>query len=113
MKRTHSYLPATTYALQALGAQIAAARRELRWTAADLADRLGVGPVLVARIEKGAPGTAVGTVLEAAVLCGVPLFGADPQDVTGLAAVAERERDRLALLPARMRRKPVQVSSDF
>lgn len=29
-------------------------------------------PAVVSRIEKGVPGTAVGTVLEAAVVCGVP-----------------------------------------
>lgn len=32
-------------------------------------------PAVVANIEKGAPGTAIGTVLEAAIVCGVPLFG--------------------------------------
>lgn len=113
VKRTRTYLPATTYALQALGAQIAVARRELGWTAAMLAERLGVTPALVTRLEQGAPGTAVGTVFEAAVLCGVPLFDTDPRDTQALAAVADRERLRLALLPSRTRRKPLQVPSDF
>lgn len=113
MKQTRTYLPTTSYALQALGAQIAVARRELGWTAADLAERLGTTAQLVSRIERGAPTTAVGTVVEAAVLCGVGLFGADPDDPTAMAAVAERERLRLALLPSRTRRRTVQVSSDF
>lgn len=80
-KQQHAYLPATLDAVQALGAQVAAARRELGWTAAELAGRLGVTPALVSRIEKGAPGTAIGTVLEAAVVCGVPLFGVDATDL--------------------------------
>ena len=110
MKRVRSYLPATTYALRVLGSQIAASRRELEWTAADLAERLGVNVQLIRKIEQGAPSTAVGTVFEAALLCGVSLFGADPADLEDLAI---REQNRLALLPARTRRKKVQVSDDF
>lgn len=110
MKRTRSYLPTTTSALSVLGSQIAAARRELGWTAADLAERLGVNVQLIRKIEQGAPGTAIGTVFEAAVLCGVSLFGVDPADLEDLAM---RERARLALLPARTRRKKIQVSDDF
>lgn len=113
VRRTHAYLPATEHALSVLGTHIAIARRELGWTAADLAARLGVTPQLVSRIEKGAPGTAIGTVFEAAVLCGIPLFGADPADPRALPELADRERMRLALLPARMRRKRVVTGDDF
>lgn len=113
MKKTHAYLPSTTYALQALGAQIAVARRELGWTAADLAERLGVTAQLVSRLERGSPSTTVGTMFEAAVICGVPLFGADPDDTRAMAALAEHQRLRLALLPSRTRRRAVEVSSDF
>ncbi len=110
MRKTRSVLPATEAALVALGAQVAIARREAGWTAAELAERLGVTPALVTRIEKGSPAVAVGTVLEAAVLCGVPLFGAAPDELAGVAA---RQRDRLALLPARVRTRPRPVSDDF
>jgi transcriptional regulator with XRE-family HTH domain len=107
----HQNLPSTRAALAALGAQIAVARRELGWTAADLAERLGVTAKVVTRIERGEPGTAIGTVFEAAVICGVPLFGVE---AAGLADVAERERARLALLPQRVRRPGVtEVSDDF
>lgn len=109
-KRSHAYLPATREALAALGAQIAAARRELRWTATELAGRLGVTPSVVSRIEAGAPGTAIGTVLEAAVVCGVPLFGVDARD---LGTVADRERARVALLPQRVRPRTPEISDDF
>ncbi|WP_448631044.1 helix-turn-helix transcriptional regulator [Cellulomonas soli] len=110
MKRTHSYLPTTLAATGTLGAQIATARRELGWTAAQLAGRIGVTPAVVARIEKGAPGTAIGTVLEAAVVCGVPLFGVDTAE---LPSVADRTRATLALLPQRVRRPIAEISDDF
>lgn len=110
MKRAHTYLPATLEAVEVLGAQIAAARRELGWTAADLAGRLGVTPHLVGRIEKGSTGTAIGTVLEAAVVCGVPLFGADAQAV---GRAADQARARLALLPKRVRVTTPDLSNDF
>lgn len=109
-KRSHAYLPASREALDALGAQIAAARRDLGWSATDLAGRLGVTRSVVSRIEVGAPATAIGTVLEAAVVCGVPLFGVDARD---LSAVADRERARVALLPRRVRPRTPWISDDF
>ena len=112
MKKVHRYLPATEHALAALGAQVASARRLAGWTVADLAERLGVSRNVITRIEQGAPGTAVGTVLEAAVVCGVPLFGVEPGE---LGRVAETERSRLALLPARVRASAAdaEVDDDF
>ena len=110
MKRTHAYLPSTLDAVATLGAQIGIARRELGWTAAELAGRLGVHPQLIGTIERGAASTAIGTMLEAAVLVGVPLFGADGGE---LRDVAERERTRLALLPQRVRPSTVEISNDF
>jgi len=110
MKRRLSYLPATLDALAILGAQIAAARRELGWTAAELAERVGVTAPLISRIENGRPTTQIGTVFEAAVLCGVPLFG---KDSTELGATARGERNRLALLPTRVRKPPLIIDNDF
>ena len=110
MKKRRMYLPSTEQALIVLGSQIAIARRQLGWTAADFADRLGVNVELISRIERGAPTTAIGTAFEAAVLCGVPLFGADPADLPDL---AQRQRDQLALLPARVRPRALEVSDDF
>jgi len=113
MKKRLTYLPSTTYALRTLGTQIAVARRELGWTAAELAERLGVTPGLLSRIERGTPSCGIGTVLEAAVLCEIPLFETDPEDVRALSAVAETEQLRLALLPSRTRRRVEIVSNDF
>ncbi|MCU4187183.1 helix-turn-helix transcriptional regulator [Acidiferrimicrobium sp. IK] len=110
MKREHTYLPETLDALAALGAQIAAARRELGWTAAELAERVGVSAPLISRIENGRPTSQIGTVFEAAVLCGVALFGGDRAE---LASVARSERNRLALLPARVHHRPTVIVNDF
>ena len=110
MKRSRSLLPATVDAVATLGALIAAHRRELGWTAAMLAERLGVTPATVGRIEAGSPGTAVGTVLEAAVLCRVPLFNADLELLPLLRRRAELER---ALLPDRVQTKTVDIDTDF
>lgn len=110
MKQNRAYLPATLDALAALGAQIAVARRELGWSARELAGRLGVQPAVVSRIEKGAPGTSIGTVLEAAVVCGVPLFGVDAAE---LSSVADRARTRLALLPRRVHQRTPEIPDDF
>ena len=110
MKTRKAYLPATEQAAVALGAQIARARRELGWTQDDLAGRLGVSRQLVARIEAGSPSSSLGSVLEAAVLCGVRLFGVDSADLT---LIAENERSRAALLPNRVHAKPVVIPNDF
>ncbi|WP_066902543.1 helix-turn-helix transcriptional regulator [Millisia brevis] len=85
-------------ALAVLGAQIRIGRHDKNWTAADLATRVGVGPRTITAIERGAPGVAIGTVLSAASLVGVPLFGADGVE---LARLRRRGEERVALLPSR------------
>ena len=111
-KKFRSPLPATTHAVTALGALIAAGRRDRQWTAAELGERLGVTAPTVTRIERGNPNVAVGTVLEAAVLVGVPLFEVPAEQ---LSRVAREANLRLALLPSRVRRVSVapEVDDDF
>jgi transcriptional regulator with XRE-family HTH domain len=110
VKTTKAYLSATEQAAVALGAQIAGARRELGWTQDQLAGRLGVSRQLVAKIEGGSTGATLGSVLEAAIVCGVQLFGVGRDD---LPLVAERERARAALLPSRVRHQTPAISNDF
>lgn len=69
-------------------------------TAAELAARVGVSERTILAAEAGAPGTAIGTVLTAAVFAGVPLFGVT--DRAELARMRLRGEERLALLPSRV-----------
>jgi transcriptional regulator with XRE-family HTH domain len=102
-------MPTTRAAVALLGAQIAVARKERGWTAAGLAERVGVQPQTIGRLERGEPTVALGVAFEAAVVVGVPLFAADEGELPALAAAA---RQRLALLPARVAKPPV-VGDNF
>jgi transcriptional regulator with XRE-family HTH domain len=109
MARPHGHSPITAEAADILGGLIRAARIERRWTQKDLAERVGVAPYTIRKVEHGDLGVALGTVFEAAVVCGVPLFEAQP---SRLAAEERHLADRLTLLPKRSRR-PVEVDDDF
>lgn len=110
MKKTRPVTPATRAAVSLLGAQIAQARRERGWTAAQLAERVGVEAHTIGRIERGEPTVAIGLVFETAVITGIPLFGVDERELGSLEAAA---RQRLALLPARVSRVRVEIDDDF
>ena len=103
-------MPTTRAAVALLGAQIAAARKERSWTAAELAERVGVQPHTIGRLERGEPTVALGVVFEAAVIVGVPLFTADERELPALAAAAQQ---RLALLPARVTKPLVVIDDNF
>src|SRR5260370_22742794 len=100
MRRAHAYLPQTTDAVVVLGLEIEAARRRRRMSAEELAERSGISPATLRRVERGDPTVAIGIVFEAAGLVGIELFGVNPAD---LPALVRRNQDRLALLPARLR----------
>lgn len=92
--------PQARDAARVLGSQIAIARRRRRWTAERLASEAGISPVTLRKIERGETNVALGTVLEVAVLVGVPLFGAE--SAAEQRALADRIEDRVALLPRRV-----------
>jgi DNA-binding XRE family transcriptional regulator len=91
----------TLDAAEVLGQQVAQARRERRLTLEELAERAGVAPFTVSKVERGDPTVALGTAFEVARLVGVPLFGVE--DRTTMAGLVRQGRDRLTLLPARVR----------
>lgn len=91
----------------ALGSEIARARRERRWSQAELAERIGISVGTVRAIEKGTPSVTLGAAFEAAAVLGIDLLG-------GTDAVAARAADNrrvLQLLPQRVR--SVNVDDDF
>jgi len=92
-------------AARALGAQVTAARRQRRWTAARLAEQAGINERTLRKVERGDPTVALGTALDVAVLVGVPLFAASPSE---LAVLTDNLADRAALLGRRV----VPISDD-
>ncbi|WP_419916799.1 helix-turn-helix transcriptional regulator [Candidatus Poriferisodalis sp.] len=98
----------TVEAARLLGRRIALARRERRWTIAELAERVGCSAATMGKVERGDPSVALGTVFEAAALVGVPLF---TDDAVTLAREADLVEARLAVLPQRVRRR--HVDDDF
>jgi transcriptional regulator with XRE-family HTH domain len=103
------YSARTAEAAQLLGAEIRIGRLERRWTAHELAERVGVSVVTLRKIERGDPSVGLGFAFEAATLTGVPLF----HDVRPRSSVElRRAADRLAVLPSRAR-KPLEIDDDF
>jgi transcriptional regulator with XRE-family HTH domain len=102
--------PATSEALQILGASVKSQRLRRKWSIKELAQRVGVSHPTIIKIERGDPSVAIGTVLEAAVLVGVPLFDADP--VTRSRQLGHLRSD-LALLPQAGRMSRVEADDDF
>jgi transcriptional regulator with XRE-family HTH domain len=92
-----------------LGARVALARRERRWTLQELADRVGVSYVTMRKVERGDLTVALGVAFEAAAVLGVPLFD---EDRSRRRLESARVDDRLALLPRRVARS-VEVDDDF
>lgn len=101
--------PATAEALAILAASIRSGRIRHAMTVRELAQRIGVSAPTLIKIERGDPGVAIGTVLEAATLIGVPLFDPHP-DVR--ARYGAQKRSDLALLPAAARPRRI-VDDDF
>lgn len=100
MRRPHTFHPHTLDAAQLLGLEVARVRRERRWTSNDLAERAGISPVTLRKIEKGDPTVELGSAFEVATLLGIVLFAPDRKE---LSTMVEHARTRLALLPARVR----------
>lgn len=110
MKTAPAYLPDTHFALRILGSQVAIARRELGWTVTELAERVGCHISTITRIEGGAPGTAIGTVFEAAIICRVPLFSVSADELKTVDAIVGSHR---ALLPQRVHPSRIEIDDDF
>ncbi|MFC7335152.1 helix-turn-helix transcriptional regulator [Rhodocista pekingensis] len=110
MSEPRSYSRGTNVAARLLGEQVRVARRERRWSEADLAERIGVSRATLQKIEKGDPSVTLGIAFEACTILGIPLLGADDTDAQALHS--RHIADRLALLPKRIRR-PRPVSDEF
>lgn len=111
-KRTVPPRPVVRDGLIVLGQLIHEARLARTWTRGDVAERADVSAATIAKIEAGAPGTAIGTVFSVADLVGVPLFGID--DPVEIARRRRLGEEKLALLPSRVRaRRLKDLDDDF
>jgi transcriptional regulator with XRE-family HTH domain len=110
LKLTRAYSPYTIEAARLLGTRISQARRERRWSMQELADRAGITPFTLRKVERGDLTVGLGVAFEVAALTGVPLFH---EDSSRLTIDLDRARDRLAQLPERVRTRREDVKGDF
>jgi transcriptional regulator with XRE-family HTH domain len=108
-KRHHAYSPTVYDAATLLGAEIRQARLARRWTVRELAERVGISPATLQKVERGNPSVALGTAFDAATLVGVPLFYADGARLADEAARARRP----IVLPRAVRHLKRDLDNEF
>jgi len=110
MKRQRTYSRYAKEAANLLGGQIKLGRKQKRWTENELAERAGISRATLQKIEKGDMSCAIGLVFEVAALVNIPLFelGTCP-----LSKQVEHIRDKVALMPQRIRARQNAVDDDF
>lgn len=99
--------PKTKSTLERLGQDVRNARLRRGTTVTDLAARAGTSPSSIARLEKGDPGVAIGTLADVLVVLGLVERLADLIDIRkddlGLALAAEHLPRRGRSFAARLR----------
>lgn len=93
-----------------MGEQIKLGRKQRQWSEKNLADRAGISRTTLQKIENGEMSCAIGSVFEVATLVGVILF--EPDNLP-LSKHIEHTRDKVALLPQRIKAKKKAVRDDF
>ncbi len=109
IKRQRVYSKHTQDTMTLMGQYIKLYRKKKSWTENDLAKRAGISRATLQKIEKGDVSCSIGLVFEVATLVGVPLF---EQKNPSLSEHIERLKDKLVLLPRRIRDK-VKVDDNF
>jgi len=110
MAKQRTYSQYAQEAAVLMGEQIKLGRKRHQWSEKNLADRAGISRATLQKIENGEMSCAVGSVFEVATLVGVKLF--EP-DSTPLSKHIEHTRDKIALLPQRIKAKTKAVRDDF
>ena len=110
MAKQRTYSKYTQEAALLMGEQIKLGRKQRKWTEKNLADRAGISRATLQKIENGEMNCAIGLVFEAAALVGLNLF---EQDKYSLATQIEHTKDKIALLPQRIKTKAKEVDDDF
>lgn len=101
--------PKSRNALERLGEDVRSARLRRSVAVADLAVRAGTSPSTIARLEKGDPGVAIGTLADILVSLGLVERLADLIDIRkddlGLALMTERQPRRGRTFATTLRRQ--------
>lgn len=110
MVKQRTYSQYAREAAVLMGEQIKLGRKQRQWTEKNLADRAGISRATLQKIENGEMSCAIGSVFEVATLVGVKLF--EPESLP-LSKHIEHTRDKVALLPKRIKAKKKAVRDDF
>lgn len=110
MPKQRTYSQYAREAAVLIGEQIKLGRKQRQWSEKNLADRAGISRATLQKIENGEMSCAVGSVFELATLVGVKLFESDSMP---LSKHIEHTRDKVALLPRRIKAKKKAVRDDF
>jgi transcriptional regulator with XRE-family HTH domain len=110
MAKQRTYSKYSLDAVMLLGDQIKLGRKQREWTEQNLADRAGISRATFQKIENGEMSCAIGLVFEVAALVGINLF---EQDKHSLSRQREHTKDKIALLPQRIKTKTKAVDDDF
>jgi|TARA_R110002096_G_scaffold43408_1_gene116957 transcriptional regulator with XRE-family HTH domain len=101
------------YALEAttlLGEQIKLGRKQRNWSEKSLSERAGISRATLQKIENGEMSCTIGLYFEVAALVGLNLF---EHDNFPLSRQVEQTKDKVALLPKRIKSKIKVVDDDF
>lgn len=109
-QKTRAYSRYTDEAIKLLGARIKVTRIEREITAQELSERADISRGLLRRIENGDPSCGIGIVFEVATLLGLQLFQSDHDELLLKNKIIE---EKLALLPARIKKSKAELDDDF
>ncbi len=110
MAKQRTYSKYAQEAAILMGEQIKLGRKQRKWTEKNLADRAGISRATLQKIENGKMNCAIGLVFEVATLVGINLF---EHDKRALSKQIEQTKDKVALLPQRIKTKTKEVDDDF
>ena len=110
MARKRTYSKYAQEATLLLGEQIKLGRKQRKWSEHNLSDRAGISRATLQKIENGEMSCAIGLFFEVATLVGVNLFESDESLVS---MQLMQTRDKISLLPKRIRVKTRTVEDDF
>ena len=110
MALQRAYSKYTREAAVLMGEHIKLGRKQRKWSENNLAERAGISRATLQKIEKGEMSCAIGIVFEVATLVGIKLF--EFENVP-LHRQIEHVKDKVALLPQRIRITDKPVYDDF